>query len=105
MSGKRKVLVSGAVYHNFEESPIFKGQYLGEVRNDEEKLIGFLFVNSDGEEMIVSNSFAIEKAINIDIEGTLVKDMGVTLEITFLGKTIVKKTGKPFNRFQVVMID
>lgn len=105
MSGKRKVLVSGAVYHNFEESPIFKGQYLDEVRNDDDKLIGFLFVNSDGEEMIVSNSFAIEKAINTDIEGTLVKDMSVTLEITFLGKTIVKKTGKPFNRFQVVMID
>jgi hypothetical protein len=102
---KRITLVSGAVYHNFEENPIFKGRYLGETRDDSGKLIGFLFVNDDGEEMIVSNSFSIDKALNIEVDGAMVKDLGRELEITFLGKTIVKKTGKPFNRFQVVLCD
>lgn len=104
MEPKRKVLVSGAVYHNFEESPIYRGVYTGDCKDDDGKIIGFYFVDEEGEETIITNSFAIEKALNTELEGSLVKDMNLPIEITFQGKTIVKKTGKPFNRFQVVLL-
>jgi len=108
-TNKRVELISGAIYHNFEESPIFKGRYLsdfhGKNENGEDKVIGFLFVNTDGEEMIISNSFAIDKALNTEVGENLAKDLDRDLEITFLGKSTIKKTGKPFNRFKVVLCE
>jgi hypothetical protein len=98
-------LISGAVYHNFEENPIFKGVYAGECWNDEPKLIGFYFVDGDGEQVLITNAFSIEKALNTITEDGIVKDLGKQLEITFKGKSIIKKTGKPFNRFEVVLIN
>jgi hypothetical protein len=104
--GKRKTLVSAAVYHDFEAEMIFTGRYLGECTNDEGKVIGFIFVNDDGEEEIITNAYSIEKALNMENEhGQLIKDSNVLLEICFLGKTIMKKTGKPFNRFQITALE
>jgi hypothetical protein len=107
-SSGRTTLISGAVYHNFEENPLFTGKYKGECwgkgDNGESKCIGFYFVNGDYEEVLITNAFAIEKALNTVTSKGLVKDMDCVLEIEFQGKTIIKKTGKPFNRFQVTLL-
>jgi hypothetical protein len=103
----RTNLISGAVYHNFEESPIFKGTYKGQcMGKDDEgnpKVIGFYFENTDGEEEVVTNAFAIEKALNTVTDQGMVMDLGKVLEITFKGKVINSK-GKPFNRFDIVLL-
>jgi len=103
---KRRTLISAATYHNFEEEPLFRGVYMGECKNEEGKLIGFLFCNEDGEEEMVTNSYSIEKALNMETEhGLLVKDSNLTIEIEFKDKITIKKTGKPFNRFQVCIME
>jgi hypothetical protein len=100
---KRKQVVSGAKYHNFEETPLFVGQYVGDHINDEGKLIGYDFVTPDGELSIISNSHSITKALDTEVDGTLVRDSGKNVEITFMGKTEMAN-GKPFNRFSVVLL-
>jgi hypothetical protein len=99
----RRELVSGAIYHNFEETPIFTGKFVGEHVNDEGKVIGYDFLDVDGQEWIITNAFSITKALDMEVEGTLVRDMDAYLEITFLGKT-VKTDGKPFNRYSIVLL-
>jgi hypothetical protein len=101
-TGRTKI-VSGATYWNFEENPIFIGTYQGECHDNEGKLIGFFFIDNDNQEHIISNSYAIEKALNSDVEGTLVMDSNNVLEIISLGKSQTKE-GKQFNRFDVTML-
>jgi len=100
---RRRKLVSGAGYHNFETDPIFEGTYISPVisEKDPDKVIGFLFISSDGEEKIVGNSHAIAKALNQSFAEGLDRPY---LVITFRGK-VTLKDGKPFNRFDVELIE
>jgi hypothetical protein len=103
-------LISGAVYHNFEVTPIFVGSFNGECiaseGENEGECIGYYFATPDGEEVIISNSYAITKALNMEIPGTdvMVRDGNKKLEITFLGK-VQRKNGQPFNRYEINLID
>jgi hypothetical protein len=109
---KRIRLSSAALFHNFDENPQFVGRFLGEhigqVEDTEthikhEGVIGYDFVNDDGEEVIISKSYAIAKALTTPIsEGSekLFKDVSGIFDISFMGK-VTNSKGKPFNRFDV----
>jgi hypothetical protein len=105
MSGKKIKIVSGAEYWNFEENPIFVGKYQGIAKNEEGKVIGYNFIDLDNEDYIISNSHSIEKALNTEVNGTLVHDLDKNLEIIFRGKITSKSTGKPFNKFDISLLD
>jgi hypothetical protein len=99
-------LVSGAGYWDFEENPKFIGTFIVEVHKEsDDKLIGYAFASEDGEEFLISNSHAIEKAVNMEIPGTdtLVRDGGYPLEILFKGKTTNSK-GQDVNIFTIDLI-
>jgi hypothetical protein len=99
---KKIVLISGANYHDFEQEPIFEGQFIKNVESEKDgKLLGFLFVSQDGEEKIVSSSYAVFKAIQKSVELGIDKPY---LIIEFKGKEIIKKTGLPFNRFNIQLL-
>jgi hypothetical protein len=104
---KKTRIVSGASYHDFEATPIFVGTYIGEHHSekveDDFKVIGYDFITLDGEEVIISNSHSITKALDTEIDGTLVRELNKPLEIQFLGK-IMSANGKPFNRFSVSLL-
>jgi hypothetical protein len=105
MSGKKIKIVSGAEYWNFEENPIFIGKYQGIAKNEEGKVIGFNFIDLDNEDYIITNSHSIEKALNTEVNGTLVHDLDKNLEIIFRGKVTSKSSGKPFNKFDISLLD
>jgi hypothetical protein len=105
MSGKKIKIVSGAEYWNFEENPIFVGKYQGIAKNEEGKVIGFNFIDLDDEDYIITNSHSIEKALNTEVNGILVHDLDKNLEIIFRGKVTSKSTGKPFNKFDISLLD
>lgn len=94
-------LVSGAEYFDFEVNPVFDGTYLRPMYREKDgakgqhagDLIGFYFADGDGEEHIIGNSHAIEKAI------TMIKP-GRKLRITFQGQTLNAKNQK-VNKFKV----
>ena len=100
---KRRQIVSGANYWPFSAQPIFIGKFVSDHYNDEGKLIGYDFVDQDGEMFIISNCYATTKALDTEIDGKIVRDMDLPLEITFLGK-VEMKNGKPFNRYSVVLL-
>ena len=102
--GQRKVLVSGAGYHNFEENPIFKGTFLNDVNDEEGVLVGFNFVDTDGEEQIITNAFAINKALQTQLEEGMVKDLNLVLQITWKGKIELAASGRSYNKFEVEII-
>lgn len=114
----KRTLVSGADYHDFELNPIFQGKFLNEfiaevdeedekgkkTGNKVQKCIGFLMVNEDGEECLISNSHAIEKGFNLEYEpGKTVKSQHDWVEIEFLGKETLRN-GKPYNKFKVSLL-
>jgi hypothetical protein len=101
---KKTQIISGANYHNFQETPVFQGVYQGEHINDEGKLIGYDFISVDGDEVIISNSYSITKALDAEFKGTIVSEGGFVMEIEFLGKAEMKN-GKPFNRFSVSILE
>lgn len=105
-----ETLVSGATYWDFEQNPVFTGQYLreflrpkdGDLSKKEKKgdVIGFVMVHDEtGEEVIISNSFQVKEALDKIGRATDVK-----LWIEFEGKITQKKTGKPLNRFHIMKI-
>jgi hypothetical protein len=102
--GGRTQLISGAVYHEFDKDPIFIGTYQREHYSADGNLIGYDFVNQDGEEVIISNSVAITKALDIEVNGAMVRDLGKPIEITFMGQVTIKSSGKPYNRFSIVLL-
>ena len=101
---KKVQIISGANYHNFQDDSIFRGLYQGEHINDEGKIIGYDFISVDGDEVIISNSYSITKALDTEYKGTIVREGGFVLEIEFLGKSEMKN-GKPFNRFSVSILE
>lgn len=102
---KKTTLVSGkSIYHDFNETPVFVGNYVSEKRNEDNKLVGFIFSNEDGEEILISSSSAIEKALEMEFNGKPVKTLPNQLEISFYGK-VMTKSNKPYNRFQVDIIE
>jgi hypothetical protein len=106
MSGKKVKLVSGNDYWDFNENPIFVGKYKGEAwKEDGSKVIGYNFVDLDGEEYLISNSYSIEKALHTEVGGILVIDLDKNLEIIFRGKAVMKKNGQTFNKFDVSLLD
>lgn len=97
-------LATGAVYWNFEEDPEFIGKYQGELRNEENDLIGFNFSDEKMEVWVIPNNYAIEKALNTNQQGIgLVKESGLFLKIIFLGKKELKG-GKTFSRFKISLL-
>jgi hypothetical protein len=103
----RTKLVSGAVYHNFDEVPLFRGIYIRECEGTDEdgepKIMGFYFANMDGEEELITNAYAIQKALDTVTDKGMVRDLGIPLEIEFKGK-ITNAKGKPFNRFDISLL-
>ncbi len=98
------VVSSGAGYHDFTKNPVFEGHYTGKFlapkdipsnRTKKGDVIGFNFVEEGtGREVIISNSYSIQKALEEDAFGT------TTLWwLEFMEKKIVK--GKPFNSFYI----
>ena len=101
---KRTKIVSGALFHNFDETPLFTGTYVGECFNNDNEMIGYYFADTEGEQVIIPNSFAIKKALESEIENMIVKDMPNLIEIEFKGK-IIRKNGLPFNRYEISIIE
>lgn len=104
---KGKILVSGADFWNFEESPEFIGTPLGSMVKDpnDGRVLGFDFADDNGEQWIIGASHSIEKALDMDIEGKKVIDLGRKLLIQWKGKISLKDSGKTFNKYYVVMLD
>jgi hypothetical protein len=104
-------LSNASLFFNFEESVPFVGRYLSDhlgmiedkvTGEKHEGVIGYDFVDDDGEEVIISNSWSITESLNKSIVegGKPVKELAGIFEITFLGK-VTNSKGKPFNRFNV----
>ncbi len=105
----RTTIVSGAAYWDFKTNPIFTGNFTHEVMGEdvnkpgEKKLIGYNFIDLDGQDWVIGASHAIGKALEVEVGGTMVRDLGKSLEITWLGK--VERVGKPsYNRFNIDLI-
>lgn len=102
---KRRTLVSGAAFHDFEASPEFTGTYLTPVVREKDgdenqkagDVMGYLFADENGEETIIGNSHQVGKAIEQVKKGDL-------LYFQFLGKTQNSK-GQQVNRFRVELIE
>jgi hypothetical protein len=101
---KKRQIVSGANYHDFSVEPIFRGIYQKEHHDAEGKLIGYDFISVDGDGVIISNSYSINKALDTEVDGHIVREAGFVLEIEFLGK-VEMKNGKPFNRYSVSILE
>lgn len=101
----RTNLVSGAGYHNWEDEPSYRGKFVDDVKNDENEIIGYLFEDSDGEQSVITNTHAITKALNTKVGDGIVRDIDCVLEFTFLGKSVLKSSGREYNRFQIDMLD
>jgi len=102
-----ETVTSGATYWKFDEEPVFEGHFVSKFLAPKDipqaggkvtkagDVIGYNFVDSNtGEFVIISNSHAIDKALEGD---------GFNKEtiwwIEFIAKEVVK--GKPFNRFYI----
>ena len=104
-SGDEYVLVDGSMFWNFEEEPVFTGQFHSDKLNDDGELIGFLFKDKEtGTEYIIPNNHAVEKALNTPLQGKMVRDYeNMTLKIQFLEK-VTLKNGQPFKRYRISVL-
>jgi hypothetical protein len=99
---KKRNILSGAVFHNFNEKPLFCGTFMDECKNEEGETIGYNFVDENGEIWVLGKNYAIERALNTVLPGeeVPVSELQKILEITFLGK-VPRKAGGEFNRFKI----
>jgi len=111
---KVNTIVSGADYHDFDVESKFIGHYINEVKREKDgkeenqkvgDIVGYLMVSESGEEKIIGNAHAIEKAFNTVLtegpdKGKMYKETGATFYIEFLGKTDIGG-GRMYNRFKV----
>lgn len=105
---KGKMLISGAKFWDFETEPEFTGTYLGTTVKDpnDGRVLGFNFVDQHGELWVIGASHSIEKALEMEIEGTKVNEMTEPLlYIRFDGKINLKDSGKTFNKYYVILLD
>lgn len=117
---KPRIIVTGAEYWDFEETPIFTGMFVGPfiAENDgPEKdgtlqykkgdTLGYNIEDDLGDTHIISNSHNIEKWLHSEdpkSDGKLIKDTGKRLYFEFLGKGETRDK-KPFNRFKLGLFD
>lgn len=96
-------LESSAEYHDFSEQPVFYGQYVSEfIAGEEPKLLGYVFINLEtNEEVIITNSYSVTKAVTLCVEEKGLKDF--RLRIEFKGKTENSK-GQQVNLFKIDLI-
>jgi len=99
---KKINIISGAVFHNFNEYSTFIGTYVDECHNAEGELIGYNFVDQNGEVWVLGKNYSIERALNTVLPGEKIPicEMGKPLEIIFLGK-VERKAGGEFSRFTI----
>jgi hypothetical protein len=100
-----KTVIQNLAFHNFEEVPDFVGLYkdtvtLGDEEDPDKTFTANIFVDmATGEEVYVTNSYSIAKAIkNAKLEFKELMSE-VVFQINYLGKTTVK--GKPFNQYKI----
>lgn len=105
-----KTVTSGANFFKFDEklAPEFKGKMIkpvirekdGEDENQKAgSVMGYEFMDVDGELHIIGNSHAIEKAVK---DGSI--KPGDFVLITFKGKT-TNRANKPVNVFKIDLFD
>lgn len=107
--GETLDLSGGAQYHDFEAEATFVGKYVREhwanvtdkkTKKVENKCIGYIFVNEEDEEEMISNSAAIEKALARKVNNVEAKELPLIWTITFQGKSKLAD-GRPFNKFKI----
>jgi hypothetical protein len=112
---KGRTLVSGANFWPFEEENEFIGTPLGTAIIDPRpeangKVLGYNFVDEQGEGWIIGASHAVTKALTefqtvVDDKEVSILESGKRLSIQWLGKTILKKNNKPYNHYEVTLLD
>jgi hypothetical protein len=104
-----KTVIQNLAFHNFEETPDFIGLYkdtvtLGDEEDPDKTFTANIFVDlASGEEVYVTNSYSIAKAIKqakLEFKELMTE---VVFQINYLGKTTVK--GKPFNQYKIGICD
>lgn len=109
---KRTTLTSAATFWDFKKEPFFEGQHTGNTVQAEQDdpdnnrkkgdIMGYEFVDDQGEIHIIGNSFQMEKAME------KCKSMGIEkpyLIIEFKGTEKLKKSGRQFNRFSIELLE
>ena len=106
-----ETLVSGADFFEFTDSNnVFVGRYLGtkavrekDGQGENQKagsVMGYNFVSDDGEQYIIGNSHAVQKAMDIVESRALVKPR---MRFTFLGQT-KNSAGQKVNQFNIELL-
>lgn len=111
-SGKRgRSLVSSAPHFRFTEKGqtlecVVQSKIVPEDGDYAGKLIGWIVTElTTGEEIMIGNTHAIEKAMNTELEtGKTVFESKVPVAITWVGKSELGN-GKTFNNFDVALIE
>jgi hypothetical protein len=105
-----QTLVSGGQFHPFDTEPVFEGVYTGNnalAQKDDltqengrkaGDVIGYIFEDEEGNEVIVGRNHSTEKAMQ-QVE----KLEKPVMRFEFLGK-VQMKGGKPFNRFKIDLL-
>ena len=107
--GERVSIQSGLSFFDFKANPEFAGKYVREqwadvmnkeTKESEHKIIGYVFTDDAEEEILIGNSYAVEKALNTLVNGVPAKDGKFTWFITFTG---VKELdgGRKVNQFKI----
>jgi hypothetical protein len=109
---KGKLLQSAAPFWNFENEPVFTGTPLGTFVKDpkDDRIIGYDFVDDNGEAWVIGAANAIEKSLHLPIEieeGVNVEVMKAErrLYIKWCGKIELKDSGKTFNKYEIILLD
>jgi hypothetical protein len=108
---KGQVLQSAASFWNFEQDPEFTGTPLGSEIHDPKdgRVIGYDFVDQQGEPWVIGAAHAITKALETEIPGEDNKPVKVlnserTLYIKWAGKIDMKDSGRTFNKYEVILL-
>lgn len=109
---KGELIISGANFWDFETEPEFIGYPLGTVVVDPKggRVLGYNFVDEQGEAWIIGAAHSITKAMEFMIENpygegqVMLKDSGKKVYIKWLGKVELRDSGKTFNRYEVIVL-
>jgi hypothetical protein len=104
-----KTVISGAEFFDFEVTPVFSGQFKQPVIREQDSqanpdfkkgdVMGYLFTDVDGNDVIIGASHQITKALTDQAQG-----VGGFYKISFLGKGTTAKN-QPFNNYRVEQYD
>jgi hypothetical protein len=107
---KGRVLISGADFWHFEQENVFIGTPLGTNVQDpnDGRILGYDFVDENGEQWVIGASHSVEKALNMDItengKATKVIDAGLKMLIQWKGKKDLGN-GREFNQYLVMLVE